>query len=122
MTKRVLLIDDDVAVATGIADLLTADGFEVTVLHTGAPAVDTAESLQPHCVVLDVGLPDIDGREVFRLLRERWPEMPVVFSSGHVGHLNDIGVAADRYVTLMQKPYSGDALTATIERLIRPSA
>jgi len=79
------------------------------VVTSGGAAVTAAERFRPTVVVLDVGLPDVDGREVFIALRARWPELPVIFSTGHA-ETRDVGGAARR-VRVLQKPYEiGDLL------------
>ena len=113
-SRRVLLIEDEVSVASAISDLLEVCGFHVDVVHTGGSAESATERFDPDVVVLDVHLPDIDGREVFRRLRERWPHLPVVFSSGHVQELKEVATAAAERVTLLRKPYEVDALLGAI--------
>jgi DNA-binding response OmpR family regulator len=116
-TRRVLLIEDEVSVASAISDLLTMCGFHVDVIHTGGNAESATERFGPDVVVLDVHLPDIDGREVFRRLRDRWPDLPVVFSSGHVQELHEVASGSARRVMLLRKPYEADALIGAIEQV-----
>jgi DNA-binding response OmpR family regulator len=115
--RRVLLVEDEVSVATAIAELLSVYDFHVDVVHTGTRAVDAIESFVPDVVVLDVHLPDIDGRDVYRALRARWPDLPVVFSSGHTRDLDDVADLPTARVTLLHKPYESDALLEAIERV-----
>jgi DNA-binding response OmpR family regulator len=113
--RRVLLIEDEVSVASAIADLLAVCGFHVDVIHTGGNAESATERFDPDVVVLDVNLPDIDGREVFRRLRDRWPDLPVVFSSGHVRELHEVASRSSHRVTLLRKPYEAEALLGAID-------
>jgi CheY-like chemotaxis protein len=66
---RVLVVDDNVDTAQSLSWLLQAFGHEVRVAHTGAEAIERARAFRPDAVLLDVGLPDIDGYEVARQLR-----------------------------------------------------
>jgi two-component system, OmpR family, response regulator len=118
-SRRILLVEDEVSVASAIADLLTVCGFHVDVIHAGGHAPLAIERFNPDVVVLDVHLPDMDGREVFRLLRERWPRLPVVFSSGHVRELDEVANAAGERVKLLRKPYEADALLTAIDDVCR---
>lgn len=68
--QRILLVDDNRDLAQSMGELLTHMGYEVRVAFSGAEALDTARDMEPHAVILDIGLPDMDGCEVARQLRE----------------------------------------------------
>ena len=120
MTKRILLVDDDPEVAAGIEQLLTAYGYEVSVVNSGTAALEAAGRFRADAVVLDFQLPDMDGGAVFRKLRERSPSLPVVFSSGHLRSLRDAGVSSDApRVFLLTKPYESAELVEAIERVCK---
>lgn len=70
-TQRVLLVDDNEDSTEPLSLLLQAKGHEIRVAVEGEEAISLAEAFQPHCVVLDLGLPGMDGFEVARRLRER---------------------------------------------------
>ncbi len=101
----ILLVEDDPAVAQVVATALRGRGYPVEVVGTGAAALARASETEPKVVVLDLGLPDIDGVEVCRRLR-RWFVEPIVVLSADgdedrkVTALDD---GADDYVT---KPFS----------------
>jgi two-component system CheB/CheR fusion protein len=69
-SRRVLVVEDNVDAAQSLALLLELSGHEVAVAHDGPEALTTAEALQPQVVLLDIGLPGMDGYEVARRLRE----------------------------------------------------
>ncbi|MEA2328474.1 MAG: hypothetical protein QOE68_3433, partial [Thermoanaerobaculia bacterium] len=74
-------------------------------------------SFRPDAVILDLTLPDIDGTEVFRRVRERWPKLPVVFSTGHGGEV-ELGYALDSgRVALLRKPYDIQELLAALRQV-----
>ncbi|MBA2542962.1 MAG: response regulator, partial [Deltaproteobacteria bacterium] len=66
---RILIVDDNVDAAELLSMLLETDGSEIRIAHTGLAALDLAAELRPHVVLLDLGLPGIDGYEVARRLR-----------------------------------------------------
>ena len=68
---RVLVVEDNVYAAKSFATLLRLDGHDVQIAHDGPMALQMAESFQPEVILLDIGLPGIDGYEVARRLRER---------------------------------------------------
>jgi DNA-binding response OmpR family regulator len=80
---RLLLVDDDVALAGTLAAQLAADGaFAPTLAHSGMAALGMLEREDFSLILLDVGLPDIDGRDVCRILRRRGLRTPIVMLSG----------------------------------------
>jgi PAS domain S-box-containing protein len=119
-TPRVLLIEDDEAVAAGTTAMLSLEDIESETVASGAEAVAAVERFQPTVVILDVGLPDADGRDVFTKLRERWPSLPVIFSTGHA-ETSGVGGEAER-VRVLQKPYEIDALLQSIAEITKESS
>jgi len=110
---RVLLVEDDDLVAIGLTALLEMEGIAVQVVGRGLLVVKAVESFKPEAVILDLTLPDIDGIEVFRRLRKRWPQLPVVFSTGHGGEVELTAELNSSRVELLRKPYEiGDLLSA----------
>jgi len=73
--KRVLIIDDNHEVADSLAQWLTLAGHNVHTLYTGAQAIQKVPEIQPEIILLDIGLPDLNGYEVARKLREL-PDVP----------------------------------------------
>jgi signal transduction histidine kinase/ActR/RegA family two-component response regulator len=78
---RVLLVDDNVDAAEGLADLLGMSGYEVVVAHDCPQALKRAEASRPHVAILDIGLPEVDGYGVAERLRERLGEDSPVFAA-----------------------------------------
>ena len=74
--SRVLVVDDNVDAASGLALLLQSDGHTVAVAHNGMDAVQRAESFHADIVILDIGLPGMNGYEVASVLRQRGPACP----------------------------------------------
>ena len=83
LCRRILLVEDDPAVAAGLMTLLQSINVEVIVAHDGADGIALALQSPPDCLILDVGLPDMDGTEVFERVREQLATLPIIFSSGH---------------------------------------
>jgi PAS domain S-box-containing protein len=114
---RIVLVEDEPAIAEGLSAVLRSEGFEVAHVDTGGAAVPLIESFEPELVLLDVGLPDIDGVEVYRRIHERWPDLPVIFSTGHGDRRKVEEVARDRRVGFLMKPYEVEELFAAIADL-----
>ena len=69
---RVLVVDDEPDVAEVLGEILKLNGYDVRVVHDGLLALTEVEDYEPHCVLLDVNLPGMDGGELSRRLRERY--------------------------------------------------
>jgi two-component system KDP operon response regulator KdpE len=120
---RLLLIDDEAPFVRAMGVSLRAMGYDVDAAPTGAAGLAKAATTAPDVIVLDLGLPDMDGLEVLNGLRA-WTAVPVIVLSAR--HRDDAKVAAldggaDDYVT---KPFSMDELLARIRAALRrrPSA
>jgi CheY-like chemotaxis protein len=82
---RVLIVDDNVDAAKSLQVLLRSRGNEVRLAHDGMTAVEVAQQFCPHAVFLDIGLPDMDGFEVARMLRgqQRLAQAMIVALTGY---------------------------------------
>ncbi len=116
---RVLVVDDEPYIADLVSAALRFEGFEVEVALSGREALSTA-SANPHdLVVLDVMLPDIDGLDVCRRLRQDGIKVPVLFLTARddtEDKIAGLSVGGDDYVT---KPFSLDELVARIRAILR---
>ncbi len=115
--NRILLVEDDDLVATGLTALLELEGLAVLTIGRGLPVPEAVESFEPDAVILDLSLPDIDGAEVFRRLRRRWLQLPVVFSTGHGGEVALATALQDERVAMLRKPYNIDELLSALHRV-----
>ncbi len=75
---QILLVEDDRPLANGLKKALQQQGFAVNDVETGKAALHVVDTETPDLVILDIGLPDIDGLSVLRTLRKKHPELPVV--------------------------------------------
>ena len=120
-TMTVLLVEDEDRIASFVTKGLGARGFDVRRVSTGGDA-QTVATDDVGVVVLDLGLPDIDGLEVLRRLRERSPRLPVVILTAR-GDIEDrvrgLDLGADDYVA---KPFAIDELAARLRARLRPRA
>jgi PAS domain S-box-containing protein len=115
---RVLLVEDEPAVGEGIAALLQGEGIEVRLVKRGSEAQAAALSFRPEAVVLDIGLPDMNGWDVYLALRKTSPGLPIVFSSGH-GDQGALEREADASsVAFLRKPYDIDTLIEVLHKVI----
>ncbi|MFF0109532.1 response regulator [Streptomyces hirsutus] len=115
---RVLVVDDEPAIVRALVINLKARSYEVDSAHDGADALRLAAARPPDVVVLDLGLPDMDGVEVIRNLRG-WTRVPIlVLSARHASDekVQALDAGADDYVT---KPFGMDELLARLRAAVR---
>ena len=116
--SRVLVVEDEPALLRALWINLRARGYEVATASAGREALAEARQRPPDVVVLDLGLPDLDGTEVIRDLRT-WSRAPVIVLSGRAGSEDKIGAldaGADDYVT---KPFDMEELLARLRAALR---
>ncbi|GAA4659769.1 response regulator transcription factor [Amycolatopsis dongchuanensis] len=116
--ERLLVVDDEPTVRELLAATLRFAGFRVSTAATGAEAVASAAGSPPDLVLLDVMLPDLDGFEVVRRLREHHP-VPVLFLTARdrqADKITGLSLGADDYVT---KPFDLEELIARIRAILR---
>jgi two-component system KDP operon response regulator KdpE len=115
---HILLVDDEVALQKTMAPLLRGRGYEVTIAGTAHEALVCVERDRPDLIVLDLGLPDLDGIEVCRRVRARW-DLPILVLSARDGERDKVAAldeGADDYVT---KPFSPEELLARVRVALR---
>jgi two-component system KDP operon response regulator KdpE len=121
LNSRILVVDDDRPLARALAINLKAHGYEVTVAHDGRTALAEVARVHPAVVILDLGLPDLDGIEVLAGIRG-WSAVPVLVLSARSTSAEKVmalDAGADDYVT---KPFGMDELLARIRAAVRRGA
>lgn len=115
---KILLADDDPQIVRALRITLTAHGYDIVTADDGASAIAAAVSAQPDIVMLDLGMPHLDGLEVIAALRG-WTSVPILVVSGRTGaadKVDALDAGADDYVT---KPFQMDELLARLRALTR---
>src|SRR3954463_13284020 len=117
---RILFVEDETSIAEPFANALRRDGFEPVLARTGAEALARAERQPPDLVLLDLNLPDADGRDVARELR-RASDVPIVMLTARGTEMDRIvglELGADDYVV---KPFSAAEVISRIRAVLRRS-
>lgn len=118
MSPRILLVDDEVSIQRALAPLLRSKGYEVDIAGGGHEALRSMRTNPPDVIVLDLGLPDLEGIEVCRRMRAE-SDAPIVILSARAGateKVTALDLGADDYVT---KPFSPEELLARIRVALR---
>jgi DNA-binding response OmpR family regulator len=115
---RILFVEDEESISEPFAEALRRAGFEPLVTTTGAEALELAENAAPDLVLLDLGLPDADGRDICRELRRR-SDVPIVMLTARGTEMDRIvglELGADDYVV---KPFSAREVISRIRAVLR---
>jgi two-component system, OmpR family, KDP operon response regulator KdpE len=118
MPPRVLVVDDEPAILATMAPLLRSRGYDVSTAMSGRAALESVERLSPDLVILDLGLPDLDGVEVCRLIRDGRSTPIIVLSArgAEPDKVAALDAGADDYVT---KPFGAEELLARVRVALR---
>lgn len=118
--ERIAIVEDDASIRSSLAELLSRAGYEVVAVTDFEHPVDAVLASSPDLVLLDLGLPGLDGTAVCREVRARSsvPVMVVTSRSGEMDEVVSMTLGADDFIT---KPYSGYVLLAHVEALLRRS-
>ena len=116
---RVLVVDDELHIADVLAMAFRYDGFQATICLRGGAVIDTAVDLRPDVILLDVMLPDVDGFEVARRLRQLGHRFPVVFLTARdtpADAVEGLTLGGDDYI---RKPFSLEEVIARVRTVLR---
>jgi two-component system KDP operon response regulator KdpE len=118
MPSRVLIVDDEPSILATMAPLLRSRGYEVSTAMSGKTCLESVGRVDPDLIILDLGLPDMDGVEVCRLVRDG-SSTPILVLSARGAEADKVGAldaGADDYVT---KPFGSEELLARIRVALR---
>ena len=116
--EKILVVEDDRSISHFISAILTTNGYEAMQARTGQEAMSMISSHCPDLIILDLGLPDMDGLDILRQLRS-WSSLPVVVVSARSHEKEKVlalDLGADDYLT---KPFGTDELLARVRTAIR---
>jgi DNA-binding response OmpR family regulator len=117
--EKILIVEDERAVARGLEYGLESEGFAVLLAENGTKALDLARTQKPHLILLDIRLPDISGFDICRQLRGEGVRMPILMLTARdeaIDKVLGLELGADDYVV---KPYDLRELIARIRALLR---
>ena len=119
MTDKILVIEDEPDLAMGLRDNLEFEGYTVFIAHNGEDGLDLAVKEQPHCVLLDIMLPGMDGFDTCHAIRKKNIRAPILMLtalSTEVDKVKGLDLGADDYIT---KPFNLKELMARIRAALR---
>ncbi len=114
----ILVVDDDKRIQLLYQSELEEEGYEVHIASSGIEALEKLDTVKPDLVTLDVLMPDMDGIQVLRKMKEKNPQLPIIMSTAYDYH-DDFAIwASEDYVV---KSSDLSELKGTIRKLIGPS-
>jgi two-component system response regulator MtrA len=119
MEGRVLIVEDEKAIAAFVQTALERDGFDALSVGDGSGALQALDSFRPDLILLDLGLPGMDGLQVCQAIRTREHYIPIIMLTARADDVDKIvglEVGADDYVT---KPFNARELVARVRALLR---
>ncbi len=117
--ERVLIVDDDKIIVESLVEFFDLEGYEATGVASFAEAATALERTQYHLVITDVNMPDVDGFELLRLIKQRYPEIVVIMITGYgtiESAVEAIKMGAYDYLT---KPIIDDEIRLVVERALQ---
>ena len=118
LLKRILLVDDEPAILQTLRMILTTDGYAVETAWSSKEALDLVKNEPFDLVVTDFNMPGMKGDELALLIKERWPETPVVMVTGSAEILRSTGRALPGVDVLIGKPFNLAGFRSEIAQLI----
>ena len=116
--QKILIVEDEQSIINFVTAVLTANGYDVILAKTGSQAQTMVTSHCPDLVLLDLGLPDMDGVEIIKFIRS-WTSLPIIVVSARTQErdkVNALDLGADDYIT---KPFGTSELLARIRTAMR---
>ena len=117
-TGKILVVDDEDIVRTSCSRTLSPEGYEVKLAKNGAEGLKMASEERFDLVLTDLKMPDMDGIEVLRIIKEQWPETAVIIVTGY--QTVDTAVKAIKLgaYDYIEKPFTPDALIAAVREAL----
>jgi len=117
-TYSVLIVEDNPDIVIGLQDLLQHEGYDVRVAESVATAIELFQIQRFNAVLLDLGLPDGDGLDVLKAIRQRDPSLPVIIITAHIATERTVGSLTQGAFAYLTKPYNREELRQTLRRAI----
>ncbi|MGD9330220.1 MAG: response regulator [Desulfobacterales bacterium] len=118
--KSVLIVDDEMSILVPLQFLMEKSGFRVTLAQSGKDALTSIAESRPDVILLDIMLPDLDGYEIFQMIREnrRWDDIKIIFLTAKTSDRDiarGLNLGVDAYIT---KPFANQELLATVHSVL----
>jgi len=116
--KHVMVVDDERDILMCLDEVLSAEGYRVTGVISGAEPLDLMATDPPELVILDLRMPGMNGLEVLQAMRRTHPDLPVVVCSALGSYRNDFEIISANVAAFLDKPMDLDKVVETVASLI----
>ncbi len=116
--QRILIIDDDQQLGISFAKILSQEGYQTTNAFTGRDGIDLVKKKPPDLVILDIRLPDMGGLEVFEVIHEQFPKLPVIIITAYSSTETAIGAIQKGAFDYIYKPFDVPEMLLIIEKAV----
>jgi CheY-like chemotaxis protein len=116
--RTVLVVDDEAPVRALAREILELLGYRALEAESGAAALDILDTLRPDVMLFDYAMPLMNGAELAKLARLRWPGVPIVFASGHAD-TDQVEAAVGGQAMILRKPFNMETLAQTVAELLQ---
>ena len=121
-SKTILIVDDELSILVPLQFLMEKEGYVAKLAQSGKEAIEKIHAIQPDLILLDIMLPDLDGYEIYQMIRHRkeWASIRVIFLTAKnrdADIAKGLAMGADAYIT---KPFSNTELIKEVRKLIGP--
>jgi len=118
--KKILIVDDELSILVPLQFLMEKEGYETKLAQSGKEAFEKIDQIRPDLILLDIMLPDLDGYEIYQMIRQRteWESIRIIFLTAknrEADMAKGLAMGADAYIT---KPFSNIQLVTKIRELI----
>ena len=119
-SKTILIVDDELSILVPLQFLMEKEGYVAKLAQSGKEAIEKITAIRPDLILLDIMLPDLDGYEIYQMIRERaeWASIRIIFLTAKnrdADMAKGLAMGADAYIT---KPFSNTQLVEKIRDLI----
>ena len=121
-SKTILIVDDELSILVPLQYLMEKEGYQAKLAQSGKEAIEKITKVRPDLILLDIMLPDLDGYEIYQMIRQRteWESIRIIFLTAKnrdADMAKGLAMGADAYIT---KPFSNSQLIEKIRELIGP--
>lgn len=118
--QKILIVDDEISILVPLKFILEKNGYAVAMAQSGKDAIDSIYASKPDLILLDIMLPDLDGYEIFQMIRQRpeWHSIRVIFLTAKnrdVDIAKGMNLGVDDYIT---KPFANAVLLEKVQALL----
>lgn len=117
--KNLLIVDDQTGIRLLLDEIFRTEGHLTTLVANGLKAIQEMEEKTPDCVLLDMNMPGMDGLEVLRRMKQRWPEVPVLMMTAYSDSELQDEIIRNGANAFFEKPFNIAELVSTVNEILR---